>query len=197
MQKKKKVALYLRVSTDRQEKRNQERQLLQLCKDRGWSVLKVYSDSESAKLGVKRSEFDRMFSDAGKGKFESVVFWSLDRFSREGPLRTLLKLQQLKELGVGYVSYQEQFLDSAGPFKDAIIGFIAAVAKMERDRISERTKAGLERAVAEGKTLGRPSKGVTKEQLQTLLEKNTVAKIARSLGISKGTIYNRLRGEKL
>ena len=192
--KKKKVALYLRVSTDRQEKRNQERQLLLFCKEKGWLVRKVYSDSESAKLGVRRSEFDQMFTDAGKGKFESVVFWSLDRFSREGPLRTLLKLQQLEELGVGYISYQEQFLDSAGPFKEAVIGIIAAIAKMERDRISERTKAGLERARAEGKQLGRPRRGITAEQLRALREQNTVTQIAKSLGISKATIYNRLRG---
>lgn len=187
------AALYLRVSTIRQEERNQERQLRVFCAQKGWFIQQIYSDSESAKLGVKRLQFDKMFADIKKGHFDVVVFWSLDRFSREGPLRTLVRLQQLEELGVEFSSYQEQYLDSAGPFREAVIGIIAAIAKMERDRISERTKAGLERALSEGKKLGRPKKGVTPEQLRALLRENTVTEISRSLGIAKTTIYNRLK----
>src|SRR5258707_10883117 len=97
-----------------------------------------------------------MFSAASKRKFEVLLFWSLDRLSREGVLETLQHLQRLTSYGVGYRSYTEQYLDSCGIFRDAVIGILAAVAKQERIRLSERTVAGLERAKAQGRIGGRP-----------------------------------------
>ena len=75
-----------------------------------------------------------------------VLFWALDRFSREGTLATLQHLQKLSRYGVDWRSYQESYLDSCGPFKDVVISLMATLAKQERLRISERTKAGLQRA---------------------------------------------------
>jgi DNA invertase Pin-like site-specific DNA recombinase len=75
-----------------------------------------------------------------------LAFWSLDRLSREGTVQTLNHLQRLTAYGVDYRSFTEQYLDSTGIFKDAVIGILAAVAKQERVRLSERTIAGLERA---------------------------------------------------
>ena len=94
--------------------------------------------------------------DASKRHFDLVLFWALDRFSREGVLDTLNHLQRLSAAGVGWRSYTEPYFDSAGPFKDAVISIMATLAKMEREKISERTKAGLRRARREGKQLGRP-----------------------------------------
>ena len=71
-----------------------------------------------------------------------MLFWSLDRFSREGALPTLQQLNLLESYGVGYKSYTGQYLDSTGIFKEAVISILAIVAKQERVRLSERTRAG-------------------------------------------------------
>ena len=82
-----------------------------------------------------------------------VLFWSLDRFSREGVLETLQHLQKLTSNGVEWYSYREEYLRSVGVFKEAVLAILAAIAKQERVRISERVQAGLSRAKAEGKKL--------------------------------------------
>ena len=83
-----------------------------------------------------------------------VLFWSLDRFSREGLTETLNHLQRLTAAGMQFKSFTEQYLDSTGVFRDAIIGFLAAIAKQERIRFSERIKAGQARS---SKAPGRPA----------------------------------------
>jgi hypothetical protein len=103
-----------------------------------------------------RPGFAAMLKAAHQRKFDIVVFWALDRLTREGTRATLNYLQRLESKGVGYVSYQEQWLDSTGPFKDVMISMFATLAKQERARISERTIAGLNIARAKGKRLGRP-----------------------------------------
>src|SRR6202021_3003041 len=97
-----------------------------------------------------------MFAAASRRQFDAVLFWALDRFSREGVFDTLQHLQRLTSFGVGYRSYTEQYLDSCGLFRDAVVGILAAVAKQERVRLSERTVAGLQRAKAQGRVGGRP-----------------------------------------
>src|SRR5438309_1764371 len=94
---------------------------------------------------------EKLFEDAAKRRFDLVLFWSLDRFTREGVLETLNHLQRLSAYGVGWRSYQENYLDSCGPFRDVVISLMATLAKQERLRISERTKAGLQRARERGK----------------------------------------------
>lgn len=98
-----------------------------------------------------------MFSDGAQRKFDVILFWSLDRFSREGAYETLTHLRRLDSAGIGFKSYTEQYLDSCGLFKEAIISILATLAKQERIRLSERTLAGLERARANGVRLGRPA----------------------------------------
>src|SRR5258706_16193145 len=96
-----------------------------------------------------------MFQDASQRRFDLALFWSLDRLSREGVLQTLNYLNRLVSHGVGYRSFTEQYFDSCGIFKDAVIAIMATVAKQERIRISERTKAGLDAARRKGVPLGR------------------------------------------
>src|SRR6202040_2548693 len=103
-----------------------------------------------------RAQFKQMFIAASRCEFDSVLFWSLDRFSREGVLETLQHLQRLTSYGVGYRSFTEQYLDSCGVFRDAVISILATIAKQERIRLSERTVAGLQRAKAQGRVGGRP-----------------------------------------
>jgi DNA invertase Pin-like site-specific DNA recombinase len=138
-----------------------------------------------------RPGFAAMFKSAHQRKFDILVFWALDRLTREGTRATLNYLQRLESKGVGYVSYQEQWLDSTGPFKDVMISMFATLAKQERARISERTIAGLKVARAKGKRLGRPP--LPEETVRTVLTLNQHAgigarKIAKSTGFPLGTV---------
>jgi DNA invertase Pin-like site-specific DNA recombinase len=103
-----------------------------------------------------RTAFKAVWKDAEAHRFDCLLFWSLDRLTREGTLATLRYLQRLKDHGIKFKSYTEQYIDSLGVFGDAIIGILAAVAQQERIRISERTKAGMERVRKQGKRIGRP-----------------------------------------
>lgn len=97
-----------------------------------------------------------MLKAAARRDVDLVVFWSLDRFTREGALPTLQHLNTLSSYGVGFRSFTEPYLDSCGAFKDAIIAILAAIARQERIRVVERIQAGLERAKAKGTRSGRP-----------------------------------------
>src|SRR5712664_1799749 len=150
-------ALYARISTrDKgQETENQLAQLRDFAAKQGWSINAEYTDSESGS-NSDREQFQAMFKAASQRKFDVLLFWSLDRLSREGVLETLQHLNRLTSYGVNYRSFTEQYFDSCGIFKDAVISIIATVAKQERVRISQRVRAGLEVARAKGKRIGRP-----------------------------------------
>jgi DNA invertase Pin-like site-specific DNA recombinase len=149
------VALYARVSTDRQETDNQLAQLREFAEKQGWEIAGEYVDHES---GAKsdRAEIQRMFTDASKRRFDLLLFWALDRLSREGVYQTLQHLNRLESYGVGFRSFTEPFFDSCGIFKDAVISIMATLAKQERIKRAERTRAGLARVKAAGKRLGPP-----------------------------------------
>jgi DNA invertase Pin-like site-specific DNA recombinase len=146
-------ALYARVSTDDkgQDPLNQLLQLREFATRQGWEIVKEYTDEASAKNG-ERKGFKALFADAAKHRFDVLLFWSLDRLTREGTFKTHCYLKQLTDSGVKFKSFTEQYVDSLGVFGDAIIGLLAALAQQERIRISERTKAGIERNRAKGKT---------------------------------------------
>lgn len=178
------VAIYARVSTrDRQEATNQLRELRAFCRKQGWRIAGEYVDRDSGGK-ADRPQFRRLFDHAHRRKFDLVVFWALDRFSREGVLRTLNYLNELESAGVDFRSYTERYIDSSGLFKEAILAILATLAKQERIRLSERVKAGLDRARAEGKRLGRP-----RLPSETVRE---VRKLYRQ-GVSKRAIARRVR----
>jgi len=149
-----KVAIYVRVSTAGQELDNQLLQLNEYAKKSDWEIYNFYQDVISGKED-KRPAFDNLFSDAHKKLFDVVLFWDISRFSRSGTLFTLQKLKELENLGIEWHSYQDKYFSSLGEFKDVVISIMATLAKIERQKISERTKAGLQRAKSQGKTLGR------------------------------------------
>ena len=145
------IGVYARVSKrDGQDTANQLAQLREFAKTQKWDIVHEYVDRITGKHS-DREQFQRLFEDASKRKFDLVLFWSLDRFSREGVKATLDHLQRLASYGVGYRSYTEQYLDSCGIFKDAVLAILAVIAKQERIRISERTMAGLEKARRQGR----------------------------------------------
>src|SRR3974390_1709825 len=147
-----KVALYSRVSTrDKgQDVENQQRQLRDFAKKKGWTIVSEFSDYDSGKTS-DREQFKKMLSAASKREFDGLLFWSLDRLSREGALETLQHLQRLTTYGIAYRSFTEPYLDSLGAFRDGVISILACLARQERIRLSERTIAGLEKARALGR----------------------------------------------
>jgi len=184
------VALYGRVSTkDKgQEVQNQLRQLREFAAHSGWTIVAEYIDHESAKVS-DREQFQAMFAAASQRQFDVLLFWSLDRLSREGVLPTLQHLQRLTAYGIGYRSYTEQYFDSCGIFRDAVIAIIATVAKQERVRISERVRAGLSTARSKGKRLGRPRVFVSRARIESLRREGlSWREIAEQLGSNTATV---------
>jgi DNA invertase Pin-like site-specific DNA recombinase len=189
------VAIYARVSTrDKgQDTENQLVQLREFAAKQGWTVSREYIDHASGS-NSDRTQFQEMFADASTRKFDVLLFWSLDRLSREGVSETLQHLQRLTAYGVGYRSFTEQYLDSCGMFKDAIIGILATLAKQERVRISERTRAGLDVARSKGKRLGRPVLGIDPLIVRKLRTDGlSYVRIAKQIGCSAGTVHTILR----
>jgi len=123
-----KAALYCRVSTSEQDNDNQVLQLRQFAQSQGWQVVAEYYDQISGSTS-NRPEFRRMFEDASRRSFDILVFWSLDRLSREGVLETLQHLPRLTSHGVAWRSFTEQYLDSTGIFREGVIGILAVIAK--------------------------------------------------------------------
>lgn len=148
------VGLYVRVSTDKQEVDNQLLQLREYCAQIGHLVVGEYVDVISGKE-TKRQGYDEMFLHVHQARFDMILFWDLSRFSRAGTLYTLQKLKELDNAGVEWESFQEPYFRSAGQFKDVVISVISTVARIEREKISERTKAGLERARKAGAPIGK------------------------------------------
>lgn len=189
------VALYLRVSSNdgRQDVNNQRRALRRFAKQQGWRIFCEYTDDVSAKNG-DRPGFRHMWEDAAHHRFDVLLFWSLDRLTREGVLPTLQYLRRLEDNGVRFKSYTEQYVDSLGVFGPAIIGILAAVAQQERIRISERTKAGLARVRAQGVRLGRPAKAFDIRRARDLRAQGlSLRTVAQRLHVSPALVLHRLR----
>jgi DNA invertase Pin-like site-specific DNA recombinase len=188
------VALYARVSTKdkRQDTENQLTQLRQFTVTQGWAVAAEYVDRATGKHS-DREQFQRLFQDASQRKFDLVLFWALDRFSREGVRETLNHLERLSSYGVAYRSFTEQYLDSCGIFKDAVLAILAVIAKQERVRLSERTVAGLEKARKAGRVGGRPKVVCDRRKVERLREAGlSLSAIARKVKVSKSSIHRML-----
>jgi DNA invertase Pin-like site-specific DNA recombinase len=194
------IALYARVSTkDKgQDHENQLRELRAFVARKageGWALAEEFVDKVSGKT-ADRPAFRRMFEAASRKEFDLVLFWSLDRFSREGVLETLQHLQRLGSYGVEWFSYREEYLRSIGVFKDAVLAILAAIAKQERIRLSERVQAGLSRARAQGRVLGRPKAAVRPERVLRLRERGlSIRGIAGQTGVSAMTVQRILAGQ--
>ena len=192
-----KVAIYTRVSgkSNRQDAANQSLQLIEYCQRQGWEYVE-YTDRMSG-TKADRQAFLKMFEDARLKHFDMVLFWPLDRFSREGVTETLNYLKVLDSYGVAWKSFTESYLDSTGMFKEAVIAILAAVAKQEHARLSERVVAGLRRAKREGKVLGRKRIIVDRDKIRAMhANGQSLRVIAAEIGISKSLVANILNSHK-
>ena len=149
------VAIYARISTTKkgQDAENQLQVLKEFCQRSNFLIFNEYVDEVSGGSS-ERPAFKRMFNDASKRKFDLLLFWSLDRFSREGTRPTIQHLERLESYGVNFKSYTEQYIDSCGIFKDVIISLLSTLARQEKVRLGERVMAGLARSSKKG---GRPT----------------------------------------
>jgi DNA invertase Pin-like site-specific DNA recombinase len=105
----------------------------------------------------KRKQFAALFDDDAKRKFDCVLFWALDRFGREGMAQTIIHLHRLSSYGVAFHSYTEPHLATDNELvRNILLALLSSLAKIEAQKISERTRAGMSRAKAKGIKIGRP-----------------------------------------
>jgi DNA invertase Pin-like site-specific DNA recombinase len=152
----KRAVLYLRVSTIDQNTANQERELRQVAEQARWAVVRVYRDHgiSGAKGRDERPGFDALYKAAARREFNVVMAWSVDRLGRS--LQDLVAfLSELHAASVDLFLHQ-QGLDTTTPAGKALFQMMGVFAEFERSMIQERVRAGLQRAKAEGKQLGRP-----------------------------------------
>ena len=152
----KRAVLYLRVSTVDQTTANQERELRLVAERAGWEIVGVYRDHgiSGAKGRDKRPRFDALHKAAARREFDVVMAWSVDRLGRS--LQDLVAfLSELHAAGVDLFLHQ-QGIDTTSPGGKAMFQMLGVFSEFERSIIQERVRAGLRRAVAKGKRLGRP-----------------------------------------
>jgi DNA invertase Pin-like site-specific DNA recombinase len=197
MTKPKRVAIYTRVSTDGQSIENQRRELLAVAERRGWEVVQEYSDHgiSGAKDRDKRPSFDRMLKSATRREFDMIAAWSVDRLGRS--LQHLVAfLGEVRAAGVDLYLHQ-QALDTSTPAGKAMFQMCGVFAEFERSMIVERVNAGLRRAKAAGKVLGRPRIDAgTEADIRAALAKGDkgILKIAAEFGVGSGTVQ-RIKAE--
>src|SRR5437870_1537825 len=187
----KRVALYLRVSTDGQTVANQEQALRETADRHGWSVVAVYKDAGiSGKNGrEKRPGFNALWAGITRREFDLVAVWAIDRLSRS--LLHLIQItQEMKAKGVD-LFVQVQGIDTTTPAGEMLLGIFGSLAQWERAMIRERTVAGIRRAKKSGKRLGRPPlpDKVKDEVRRRLAKGESKASIARTLKIDTKSVW--------
>jgi len=181
------VALYARVSTTEQSTDSQLLDLRRYVRERGWDIFREFVDEGISGTKDSRPALNELMNDAKKRRFGVVLVWRFDRFARSTK-HLILALEEFKNLGIDFVSYQEN-IDTSSPLGSAIFTIISAVAQLERDIIAERVKAGLRRAKENGKKLGRPRVTVDTEKIHSLRSKGlSLRAIAKETGVSRTTV---------
>ena len=188
----KRVALYCRVSTTDQTCDNQLRDLRDYCRARGWEQVTEYVDQGISGTRERRPALDGMMAEVKARRVDVVVVAAFDRFGRS--VRHLVEaLDLFHHLNVEFISLREQ-IDTGSPLGQAVFTIIAAIAQLERSLIVERVRAGLRRARAEGKRLGRPRLRVDERQLRIVVnQKLPVRAAAKALGVSPSSYLRLVR----
>jgi len=186
----KRVALYFRVSTADQTTENQKRELREVAARHGWTVVKEFEDAgiSGSKGRSGRPGFNALLKAVTRKEIDLVAAWSVDRLGRS--LQDLLEtLGELHEKHVGLYLHQ-QGVDTTTPAGKALFQMMGVFAEFERAMMQERIKAGLARARAEGRKLGRPKVSQTTEQSirQAHAAGAGLRKIARALGVGVSVV---------
>ena len=186
------VGLYARVSTKNQNPELQLTELRRVAAQRGWVIVNTYMDHGVSGAKAARPALDQLMADARGGKLDVVAVWRFDRFARS--TRHLLQaLEEFRALNVDFVSMREA-IDTSTPMGKVVFTMIAAVAELERDVIRERVQAGVDRARAQGKQLGRPRRELDLRAAHILLDRgHSQREVAGMLGIPRATLRRRLQ----
>lgn len=188
------AAFYVRVSTDDQTCANQVLALRQFADARGLVLFQHFEESASA-MG-ERAQLRACLESAHRGEFDVLIVWALDRLGRR-MADVVDVVRKLDDAGVRLYSVRESWLDMSGPTRGLLLAIFGWVAEQERARLVERTHAGLARARAEGKKLGRPKARIDPRALELAMRELKVPrKVARRLGVSRATIYRELASQK-
>ena len=180
-----KAAIYARVSTVDQEPENQLQEVRRYVQARGWTAVE-YVDRGVSGAKDRRPALDELLRDARRRRFDVLVCWRLDRLGRN--LRHLITLlDDLQVLGVAFVSLAEG-IDATTPAGKLQMHILGAIAEFGRERIRERVMAGLQRARAQGKRLGRPRNRPAAVDIPG----GSVRAAARTWGVSKSTAARRI-----
>lgn len=186
----KRAAIYVRVSTDKQTVENQVRELRQIAERRDWQVVEEYHDAgiSGAKGRDSRPGLDHMLKDASRRRFDIVMAWAIDRLGRS-LIDLLGTIQTLEACGVD-MYLDQQAIDTTTPAGRLMFQVTGAFAEFERSMIRQRVRAGLKRAVARGKRLGRPQiEGERERKAQRELRKGTgILSVAKMLQLGTGTV---------
>lgn len=159
---KKRAAIYTRVSTADQHPETQLYDLREMAKQRGYEIVREYSDTISGAKS-KRPGLDQLMADARRHRFDIVIVAAFDRVARS--VRHFLEvLDELSHLGIEFISLRES-IDTSGPLGRAMIVIVSAIAELERSLIVERVKAGMRRAKLEGRRIGRAPMKIDREQV--------------------------------
>lgn len=193
MNKSKRVALYARVSTlDKgQDPETQLVQLRQYAQARNFEIVTEYIDYASG-TSEDRTQYKLMMDAAKKRKIDVVLVWRYDRFARS--TQALVNaLKEFQSLGIDFISYQEN-IDTTTPTGELIFHVMASLAQFESSLISQRVKAGMARAKAQGKNISRPK--LTKSKLNRIMELKeqglSMNQVSIQSGVAYGTVYNYL-----
>jgi DNA invertase Pin-like site-specific DNA recombinase len=195
LSKPRRAAIYVRVSTEWQTTDNQLLELQRVAEFSGWKVVGIYRDNgvSGGKGRDQRSEFDRLLKDATARRFDVVMAWSLDRLSRS--LRDLVSfLGDMRELGRDLYLHKER-IDTTTTAGKLMFQVCGAFAEFERETIRERVLAGLARAKAQGRKLGRPrvARSVETKILRLRTRKFGIRHIAREVGVGTSVVQRVLR----
>src|SRR5215469_5463713 len=194
----KRAAIYVRVSTDKQTGENQIRELRQIAERRGWEVIEEYRDAgiSGSKGRDQRPGLAQMLKDASKRRFDVVMAWAIDRLGRS-LIDLLGTIQHLEACKVD-LYLDQQSIDTTTPTGKLVFQVTGAFAEFERSMIRQRVRAGLRRAVAQGKVLGRPKLAAELEQrIRAALnapDRPGTRVIARQFGVSRPTVL-RIAGD--
>lgn len=193
----KRVALYARVSTpDKgQDPETQLSQLRDYAQRRNFEIIGEFIDYASG-TNQDRIQYKLMMAAAKKRKLDVVLVWRYDRFARS--TQALVNaMKEFQSMGIDFISYQEN-IDTTTPTGELIFHVMASLAQFESSLISQRVKAGMARAKAQGKQISRPKLQISKLNQILELQKTGLSmnQISIRSGVAYGTVYNYLAKKK-
>jgi DNA invertase Pin-like site-specific DNA recombinase len=189
-----KAAIYARVSTDEQNVETQLQALRHYCQARGWEILNEYVDEGVSGSIADRAQLNLMMQHAANRWFKVVLVWKFDRLFRS-VAHMLDALDRFRTLGIDFVSMTEA-VDTSTPMGKMVFTFLAGIAEFERALIQERTRAGIARARAEGKQIGRPRVEINVNRALALWNGGhglSYRKLALELGCSPTAAFTALK----